>query len=355
MGTLVFFFVPFICYPVVSAARKLLKDGMNFDDVGSALVIDARARSEETEVFRQAFVGLLRKFRRPDWSPILNLRKESGPNGDPKPAPLGHRFLAGPAGRLFFRIARVGLKTVPQTTSPAGDRTEVVLASAADSVFAALPREHRGRLAEVPEIIRRLQVDAEALREREVDLAKVLADVGGEGIERDRTRLEVLRADPDKQSEADLLARRLSMIEDVESERSRVSNRLGTVVAALENVRINLLRLRAGLASIEEITADLEAARRICDDLDHEVEARTEVDQITEAAHGQTPQGYPARALTPVETAGAANTVEGPFRGARPRSHRGSASEHGVRNWALAPQVPLHSPLLAHLVFQGLR
>ncbi|MCH7716044.1 MAG: hypothetical protein IH876_07940 [Gemmatimonadetes bacterium] len=56
-------------------------------------------------------------------------------------------------------------------------------------------------------------------------------------------------------------------------------------MAALENVRIDLLRLRAGLGSIEDITSDIEAARKISEDIDHEVEARTEVEQLTETAH----------------------------------------------------------------------
>ena len=197
---------------------------------------------------------------------------------------LGHRLLAGTVGRLLFRMAGVGLKTKPQAVSPAGEPTEVVLASAADSLFDALPGEHRQRLADVPSVIGRLQANAQKLRDREAELAKVMADVGGEGIERDRARLQVLRADPDRQSEADLLAKRISIVDDIDADRTRVRNRLGTVVAALENVRIDLLRLRAGLGSIEDITADLAAARRISEDIDYEVEARTEVEQLTETA-----------------------------------------------------------------------
>ncbi len=162
----------------------------------------------------------------------------------------------------------------------------MVLASAADSVFDALPAEQRHRIAEVPSIVKRLQVDAQTLRDREVELAKVMAEVGGEVIERDRSRLRVLRADPAKQSDADLLAKRISIVDDIDAERTRVRNRLATVVAALENVRIDLLRLRAGLGSIEDITADLEAARRICEDIDHVVDSQAEVEQLTETAHG---------------------------------------------------------------------
>ena len=52
---------------------------------------------------------------------------------------------------------------------------------------------------------------------------------------------------------------------------------------------------------------------------------------------------------------GAVNTAEGPSEALATGSHSGSASEHGVRNNVLAPQVPLASPSLPHLVFQHLR
>ena len=309
------------------ATRRVLKDGMSFDDLRSALVINARARVEEREVLRRHRRDAdLLKFARPVgvvgaiglaayatsvivfgasnvpdavWGvsvfllsvggAILLVRKPIsmvnrwGAKLERKTDLLGHRLLGGPVGRLLFWIAGVGLKTKPRAVSAAGDATEVVLASAADSLFDALPSEHRRKLADVPIVIGRLQADAQVLRDRGAELAKVAADVGGEGLERDRSRLQVLRADPDRQSEADLLAKRISIVDDIDAERTGVRNRLAAVVAALENVRIDLLRLRAGLGSIEDITADLEAARRISDDIHHQVEARTEVEQLTES------------------------------------------------------------------------
>lgn len=311
----------------LGVTRRVLKGGMSFDDLRSALVINARARVEELEVLRRhrretdllqfarpvgvvgaiglvayatsvivfgasnvpdavwgvsAFLlsvgGVILLVRKP-----ISMVERWGAKFERKTDLLGHRLLGGPVGRLLFWIAGVGLKTKPRAVSAAGDATEVVLASAADSLFDALPSEHRRKLADVPIVIGRLQADAQALRDRGAELAKVAADVGGEGLERDRSRLQVLRADPDRQSEADLLAKRISIVDDIDAERTSVRNRLAAVVAALENVRIDLLRLRAGLGSIEDITADLEAARRISDDIHHQVEARTEVGQLTES------------------------------------------------------------------------
>lgn len=51
-----------------------------------------------------------------------------------------------------------------------------------------------------------------------------------------------------------------------------MGSRLATAVAALENLRLGLLRLRAGAGSIDDLTADLEAAEGIVRRIDAELE-----------------------------------------------------------------------------------
>jgi DNA repair exonuclease SbcCD ATPase subunit len=110
---------------------------------------------------------------------------------------------------------------------PSADATELVLGRAAVDVFEALPAPIRHQLAAAPDVIRRLERDAEALRRR--------GDTG---------------------------------------------ERLQTAVAALESMRIGMLRMQAGGATMDDLTEDLERAREIADRIDAELEARREVKEL---------------------------------------------------------------------------
>lgn len=52
------------------------------------------------------------------------------------------------------------------------------------------------------------------------------------------------------------------------------------VHASLENIRLDLLRLKAGVGSVDEISADLTAARRIEDEVDAALQGRREVEAL---------------------------------------------------------------------------
>ncbi len=140
---------------------------------------------------------------------------------------LWHRIWASKFGRTFFKIAGFGMKPPRRPAVPSADATELVLGQAAVDIFDALPSEARQRLPEVPGVIRRLEHDAEVLRRR-----------------------------------------------------GETGERLATAVAALENVRLSLLRLHAGTASVDDLTADLSRAQRIGRSIDAEIAARREVDVL---------------------------------------------------------------------------
>jgi hypothetical protein len=59
-----------------------------------------------------------------------------------------------------------------------------------------------------------------------------------------------------------------------------VAQRLATAVAALENIRLDLLRLTAGVGTVDQISADLSAARRIGADVDAVLAGRQEVETL---------------------------------------------------------------------------
>jgi serine/threonine-protein kinase len=134
-----------------------------------------------------------------------------------------HRFLGSRVARWLFRAAGTGLRSRPELPA-AGEPTAIALARAADQLFLALPDDARRRLEDVPGLIGRLEADAMALRAREGE---------GEG-----------------EGEGDGRAR------------------LATAVAALENLRLDLLRLHAGRATVDELTRDLARAEQVAREVD---------------------------------------------------------------------------------------
>jgi hypothetical protein len=55
---------------------------------------------------------------------------------------------------------------------------------------------------------------------------------------------------------------------------------MAEVVAALETIRMELLRMHAGAGSVESMTADLGSARELAEELERLVEGRLEVDAL---------------------------------------------------------------------------
>jgi serine/threonine-protein kinase len=157
-------------------------------------------------------------------APMISIRRLWSQIGAPK---FWRKLLKGRLGKVAFKLGGIGLGTRVEALPAAGERTEMALGEAAAQLFAALPKVQRERLGDVPAVVGRLEADALALRER-------MNEPG-------------------------------------------VAERLATAVAALETLRIDLLRLHAGNASLDELTQDLEAARHVGEDIDAEVEGAREV------------------------------------------------------------------------------
>ena len=127
---------------------------------------------------------------------------------------------------------------------PANEPTEVALGRAADALFAALPAAKQRQLIAVPGILRQLEGDVQALRRQDLALTKALGEATG----------------------------RVDLVRDLESARKAGSAKLATALSALENLRIDLLRISAGQAAGPGLTEHLEAARRIGRDIDARIE-----------------------------------------------------------------------------------
>ncbi|MBI4501479.1 MAG: serine/threonine protein kinase [Gemmatimonadetes bacterium] len=137
---------------------------------------------------------------------------------------IWHRLWAGRFGRWFFAVAGWRLKTTARRAVPSADATELVLGRSALAAYQALPDATRFNLRAVPAAVDRLETQAEALRER-----------------------------------------------------GQTGEPLVQTMAALENIRLALLRLQAGSGSVQDLSLWLERARDIGDRVGRELEAREEV------------------------------------------------------------------------------
>ena len=154
------------------------------------------------------------------------------------------------ADRLV-RLAGLGLKRTGYAATNTGmpQLTEVAIGRATDALFAALPKQLRKELKGVPDAVRRLETDAQALRHTLDTIDDALATARRAAREAPQTLL---------------------------GERERVTEKLGATVAALEGIRLGLLRLRIGAAPLTSVTEALEAARRIGREIDIVGEADAE-------------------------------------------------------------------------------
>jgi serine/threonine-protein kinase len=171
----------------------------------------------------------------------------------------------GPVGRLMFRIARllVPAKSLPP---PATHRpTELALAMAAEQLFDQLPRDVRHQLRDLPEVVRRLEQDAQKMRQRLEELNDALGGTREEGR--------------GKGGDVAIPSRHDRIVSDLEAERDRLQQRLGDAVKALETIRLNLLRLHAGSGSVQNLTTDLGLARTVAQEIGFVLEGRREVEQ----------------------------------------------------------------------------
>ncbi len=177
----------------------------------------------------------------------------------------GERLLIGRFGRLLFRAARIRLKDqAAPAIAAAGQRTEAALAIAIDDLIRALPRELRSRFANARDVTKRLEATASTLRQRDAELSDTLARVD-------------MHAPAASKGGHDKLQREL------QEARANVRERLATAVATIETIRLDLLRLQAGVggaAGADHLTAEIERARELGDAIDADLGGRKEVDAL---------------------------------------------------------------------------
>jgi serine/threonine-protein kinase len=168
------------------------------------------------------------------------------------------RFWQGPVGRALVRVA--GIKLGPRAI-PADRPTALGIAMSAESLYEGFPKELRRALGDVPAVLRGLETHARAIRERIDALDASVADAQA-GVARGSTA----------QAQSKL-------VEDLRVARALAEQRLQDVVTALETLRLDMLRLRAGAGDADSVTQNLASAQALSEDVDRLLAGRREVEQ----------------------------------------------------------------------------
>ncbi len=167
------------------------------------------------------------------------------------------RLWNGTLGRALFRIARWFTPRGAMAGTFTHRPTELSIGIAADQLFEKLDKPTRKRLGDLPAAVRGLENDAQRMRARLETLQDALAGASDHASPRsERIRAELI------------------------AERDLVQRRLGEAVAALETIRLGLLRLHAGSATVQSLTTDLGLAAQVAREVDILLDGRREVERL---------------------------------------------------------------------------
>jgi len=175
---------------------------------------------------------------------------------------LRERFWTGPMGRLMIRLAgsRLGSRAAPDDALHRP--TEVALGQAAEALFRALPPSQRRDLAGLPAQLEFLTGQAQGMRQKLEELDDLIV----------RAAPDTLFGDDAPRGDGGAAA--------LTEARTLWAQRLRETVALLESLRLGLLKLHAGAAVPETLTADLEAARDLKERLGLLVQGQSEIDHL---------------------------------------------------------------------------
>jgi len=172
------------------------------------------------------------------------------------------RLWTGRLGRWLFGFARLFTSAKALPASLTHRPTELALGMAAEQLYDSLPKETRTQLRDLPDVVHRLEQDAQRMRARLEELHEALSDVGQRG-----------------NPEPSIAARHDRIVADLSKERDVVQQRLKDAVAALETIRLNLLRLHAGTGTVQSLTTDLGLARDVAEEISAHVDGHIEVER----------------------------------------------------------------------------
>ena len=170
------------------------------------------------------------------------------------------KFYGGKWGERFVKLAGLGVEKRAPIESLA-QLTEVALGRATDALYDALPKQVRQELRQLPDVVRQLERNARGLRAEveKLDESLIALDADAAGA----MPSTVIGSD----QETAVRTERDRLRADLHQTRDRGATRLAETVAALENIRLDLLRLQLGEGRVDSVTASLEAAEQAGADL----------------------------------------------------------------------------------------
>jgi hypothetical protein len=154
-------------------------------------------------------------------------------------------------GKAAFKVAQKLIGNKHITTAVTHRATELSLGLAAEQLFESLPKEARRHLAALPDVMHRLQEDAQLLRKKHNELNDAVASSTPGTPEYLKVR-------------------------DI---RDEMQAKLTETIAALETIRLNLLRLHAGSGNVQSLTTHLNLAAQVSASVERLVSAHEEVDR----------------------------------------------------------------------------
>jgi hypothetical protein len=146
---------------------------------------------------------------------------------------------------------------------------------AAEQLFQALPKAERARLAELPAVVRQLEGHATTIRGRVAELDALLASA--RAPQQPSSTLGARGA-------AGVDAHRDEVSAELRAARDLAAGRLEQTVAALETIRLDLLRLQGGVGDVGRLTTALEAARALDEDVRRLVTGHDAAGELLDAA-----------------------------------------------------------------------
>jgi eukaryotic-like serine/threonine-protein kinase len=160
----------------------------------------------------------------------------------------------GRIGKAVFSVAHKLLGNRTRQSATTHRATELSLGMAAEQLYESLPKESRQALGDLPALLHRLQDDAQSLRKRYDELQEALGEIGDVGASVEYAEVRVLR--------------------------DTIHAKLGDAVAALETIRLNLLRLHAGSATVEGLTTHLGLAAEVSEEVERLIAAHDDVERV---------------------------------------------------------------------------
>jgi len=172
-------------------------------------------------------------------------------------------------GAWLFKVMGKGVSAKRQIPALTNRPTELAVGQAVTSLFEALPAETRASMSDLPEVVAGLEADAQRMRDRIADFNSMLQHAGASRSGSDAPE------DPTARRQGSGAVRIANL-------RDEARRRLADSVAALENLRVDLLRLSAGTAKLESVTTRLGKARDLADQVDLLLEGQLEVEELLE-------------------------------------------------------------------------